>query len=718
MRRVGKPLAIVATLALVVLPAAWIGGCAIAPPPAAAPEARFPEHYAYSIAALGWPGAHRAFQVGHGSVVSTGEAALEWRLDPAAGPVTVSPVAFERDGVPVAHWTMEASGMRLAFEAAAAPMKALGDTGLVASVRVTAVAAGPGPAGVAFDLRLRSTPEGPHVLPWDAPERAGAIEAWSGHSAIRNGCVVAVVDPAAVIAAGGPTPGHPARTEGAGPGALAAHCSAHLAPGERRSWDFVLPLYPTALTGGELARGAGHERVTAAARRYWRSVLARAATLASPDSTVNAAWRAAIVTLVTCQELTEGGWAPIGSPFQYRDIWLRDGARAVRALALAGLHDFARGDALTLAQYELPTGALLSQTGQLDGTGQALWAFEQACAYADDRALAAGLLPTARRALGWIERQRRATVALAGRWPGLLPYADPRDAELVRAELVGNDAWAIAGCDAVASLAQRAGDRALAARAFAEAADYRLCFAAALVRTRSADVPPSWSGGGRDWGNLSAGYPTRALPLRDPRLVALARRVLAPAGRPGLSSYGPADSLHTYNGVDLALGEMLAGRPEFARAWRDSLFAHSSSTLGQAEIVNRRDGGFGANLPPHATAAAVLVDLLRSMVIADPGDTLEIALGGEARWWQGTTLANAPTRFGSTAVRLGGLTAGRLRVRLSPLSAPLRVRVPDGLRAVAVRSRGARITEPCWVEAPPRTTEVEFDVVRIAGATR
>ncbi len=468
-----------------------------------------------------------------------------------------------------------------------------------------------------------------------------------------------------------------------------------------------VPLYPTALASGALASVAAHERVVAMSRRFWRAQLARAATLATPDHTVDAAWNAALVTLVLCHERPGGRWAPIGSPFQYRDVWLRDGARAVRALALAGLSDFARDDARTLAEFQLPSGALLSQTGQLDGTGEGLWAFEQACAYAGDRALATELLPVARGSLEWIERQRRATAALRLPWAGLLPFGDPRDAELVCAELVGNDAWSIAGCDAVVALALQAGDSALATRARSEAADYRRAFASALGRTGSRDVPPSWPGAGRDWGNLSSGYPTRALPPGDPRLAALARRVLAPEGRPGLSHYGSPDSLHTYNGVDLALDELRAGRPAYARAWRDSLLAHSSSTIGQAEIFDRRDGGFGSNLPPHATAAAVLVDLLRSMVLADPGDTLEIALGCDTAAWAGTTLSHAPTRFGVTSVSLDRPSPGRLRVRLDPLPAPARVRVPAGLRAtvaaLARRPASRKRAGSRRRRAPPRS---------------
>ncbi len=672
--------------------------------------ARLPEHYAHSITALGHPGAYRAFQVGHGSVVGTGECALEWRLDGNGDEVRTSPVWFERDGVPVAHWTMTAPGRRVSFEAAAVPSGALGDTSLVCAVRATAECVGAATVEVGLEARVRSLPDGPHSVPWDAPERWRFDEAWRGHDALRDGRVVAVVDRSARIAAGAPTPARPSRVEGPGVGSLIARCEARLAPGERRSWDFWIPLYPLGPRDRSPGRQAGPDRVIPRARQWWRETLGRATVFQTPDTLANLAWRAAIVTLVQCQQRDAGRWVPIGNPFQYRDVWIRDGARVVRALAVAGLVEYARDDARTLTEFQLPCGALLSQRGQLDGTGEALWAFEQASALTGDAALARELLPVAQRGLDWIARQRAATTTLGLPGAGLLPYGDPRDGELVVAQLIGNDAWGIAGCDAVASLARRAGDDALAARAARQAADYRATFVAALARVRHPDLPPSFAGPGRDWGNTSVGYPTRALPVGDRRLAALAQRMLARGGDTGLTCYGPDDSLHTYNGSDLAQWALLAGRPALARGWLAGVLAHSSSTLGQAEIFDRRDGGFGINLPPHSTAAATLVDLMRNLVLSDLGDTLELALGADTTWWRGTRLERAPTRFGVTTVSLERPASDRLRLRLEPLPAPLRVRVPDGLRATAALSPGARVISDAWVEAPPRATEVTFTV--------
>jgi hypothetical protein len=193
---------------------------------------------------------------------------------------------------------------------------------------------------------------------------------------------------------------------GSGPGALAAVGRARLARGGQRVWHYWMPAYPMAPGTGGLDRLADHDRVAGEARATWRERLASASPLATPDSLVNAAYRAALVTLWLCQERAGSEWAPIGNPFQYRDVWIHDGARVVRALAVAGCTDLSRSDAWTLTRFQLPSGVLISQHGQLDGTGEALWALAQAASLPPSREWAARTLPVVRRALEWIEVQR------------------------------------------------------------------------------------------------------------------------------------------------------------------------------------------------------------------------------------------------------------------------------------------------------------------------
>src|SRR5262249_25850443 len=152
-----------------------------------------------------------------------------------------------------------------------------------------------------------------------------------------------------------------------------------------------------------------------------------------------------------------------------------------------------------MAQLQLPNGAFMTQVGQLDGTGQALWAFEQAMLRpaADDSV--ARYASIAERGWAWFESQRELGRQSGWRFGRLMPFADPRDNELTRTQLVGNDAWAIAGYRAAARLLAAAGDTARARDVERARAVYLADFDDALKLTGSRDVPPCWQGTGRDW---------------------------------------------------------------------------------------------------------------------------------------------------------------------------------------------------------------------------
>ncbi|HTR96752.1 MAG TPA: hypothetical protein VMH61_02525 [Candidatus Acidoferrales bacterium] len=653
-----------------------LAGCSPrARPGAIAPE---PEHLAHSIAALGFPGARRAFQVGAGSQVWSGEVALRWSVT-GEEPPDVSPIAFEDDGVPGAHWRASSAAETLEFEAAASPRAELGDSSLELSVRVTAWAgSGAGPRSLALRTVIANAAIGPAIRAWDAARPPPGL-AWRGRDAVGAGARLARV------------PGDCERS-GAGD-SLVALIRRTLAPGERASWTFWMPAYPLGPRVHASARD--HDAVLADARTRWRERLDRGDRIDCGAPRFDRMERAARVTLLECLEREPEGLAVIGNPFQYRDVWLRDGARALRALSLCGFTAEADEGVRTLLGLQWPSGAFLSQRGQLDGAGQALWVFDQVASHPPDVALARELLDPALRGVGWIAEQSRLSRGLGLPWSGLLPYADPHDGERVSAPLVGDDAWAIAGEEATADLASLAGRDSIAGACRAIAADLRASFAVALAGTKVADVPPSWPGPGEDWGNLAVVFPTRVLAPTHPRARALLARLRARS--PGLACYSSPDSLHSYLGADLAVTAMLAGDAGAADEYLDSLLAHSSSTLGQSEIFSRRDGDFGRNLPPHATAAAAVVELTHARLAFELPDTLLLGAGLDAAGWAHASLTGAPTRFGTLSVAFARPARGRFVVRWSGVDAPVRVRVPAGFALTSLAGDPARDEGGGWI---------------------
>ncbi len=422
----------------------------------------------------------------------------------------------------------------------------------------------------------------------------------------------------------------------------------------------------------------------------WRAEMAQGATMEHPDPRLQAALVNAHRLLVGNRERRSGATHFLGSPFQYRDLYLRDGARVVHALALLGRADLA-GQALTsLYEFQWPGGAFLSQRGQLDGTGQALWALGSYAALGGDPALVDRLVGPALRGARWIALQRASATLRGGPAAGLLPYADPRDNELARGHLFGNDAWAIAGLEALAPLVRARGRAATADTLAAEIRAYRVRLLDAwdaAARRQGRALPPVLEGGGRDWGNLSAAYPCGVLAADDARVVALDRFLRAYHTRDGLLTYGPSDSVHHYLGFDRTQAALRRGDRAAFRADLEAILDHAQPDGSGFEFASR-DGRYGENLPPHGTFAAMFVDLVRSSIVYERGDSLVLFAGAPANLAAdasaGLVVRALPTRFGALdlAARIAPDGVGAVIEATLPVPATVAWPPPARVRAV------------------------------------
>ena len=594
-----------------------------------------PEGYGHPSAALAWPFAARAFEITAAGDLYNGDWLVALR--PSAGGVVADlprAIAYEERWRPVAHWRRRSAGVRWDFEACALPSGAAPDSGLFASVEIRATNQGRGAADASIEIALEPRPAEAPFAYFDAPDSTAGLAWAAGGAAPANGWI-----------------------EGGGLGRFATR-SWHLGPGGTERVRIVLTAYPVA--SARLASWARtpHARRAAETRRAWSALLERGAEFELGDTEVESALRAALVVLLSCRERRGSQIVPVGNPFQYRDVWLRDGARVVAALTVAGHTKEARAlaDGLTLLQW--PSGAFLSQAGQLDGTGQALWAMGQSFLRAPPQTPNPHLLQAVREGWRWCEAQRAMSRSGGSGLPGLMPFGDPHDNENVRAELVGNDAWSIAGYRWGARLLRAADPGSPGGSGLAAAADsmdrsraaYEADFHVALEHCGSRDIPPAWSLAGQrtglDWGNLSVAWPCGVLAARDPRAIALARRVWARAGGAGLASYRTPDTLSYYLGADLGTWALLAGERAAADSVLDAMLLMRSASGGAGEVFHRKTRDVGDNLAPHATAAAALVTLIRNTLMFDDGDTLELTLGARSRWWRGGRVSRAPTRWG------------------------------------------------------------------------
>lgn len=647
-----------------------------------------PDAYRHATAALMWPGSTRAVQVTADGDLYNGEWLL--RILPAGrGVAAAGPrrVAYEERWRPVARWRRYSESIRWDFEAAALPSPA--DSGLVVTMLIRAVNTGSSPCAARLVLELAAPGQEPPWLANDLPVDETLELRWAGRA--RDELVHAWC--AGVRSQGG-------RIEQ----------SWQVSPGESASIRVVFPAYPTAQRHLDAWARVQHARRIDEVRQYWDREVGSGARFALGDSVVERALLAAKVVMLACRERRGADWVPVGGPFQYRDVWLRDGARVIHALSLSGHTREARELAGGLLLLQWPPGAFLSQRGQLDGTGQALWAFAQAWLRPAPGDSLARFADAAERAWRWCEWQR--DLGRRSGWPlgALMPFGDPRDNERARAQLVGNDAWTIAGYAAAERLLAAAGRSPVAEQVAATRRLYRMDFERALAASGSPDIPPAWQSGGRDWGNLTVAYPCAVLPPGDRRCAALARRLWTAAGGAGLVTYGDVDSLHYYLGADLGTWALLAGRRAEADSVLEAMLVWRDATGGAAEIFHR-NGDCGSNLAPHATSAAALVILVRNALVYDEGDTLRLTLGARRAWWRGGQVSGAPTTWGRLDLRFR-VDEGVASWTWTPVNVWTQLTLPPDTRlAAAPEPPLIRGSDPTLVLAPP---EVGSARVRIA----
>ncbi len=438
--------------------------------------------------------------------------------------------------------------------------------------------------------------------------------------------------------------------------------SAHLGAHGRVSFTWQIPLSPPAAgSGADLALdGMPLAAARAELRSMWASQEAGMMRISVPEAKVEETYRAAITEILESRYQTPSGWVQSPNRLQYQAFWIRDAAIETEALDLAGLHAAAAQNLSFMDTFQEPDGLFISQTGQYDGLGEALWALSQHAQLSQDPAYAAAQLGRIGAAIDWLSS------ATASDPLGLLPASDPEDNELAYGHITGDDLWAAAGLRSAiadATLAGQSADSAATrAEANADAAAWAAVdrhFEAVLDRAiagavaREGHIPPVLDAkGGQGWGNYWAAFPVQVLSVRSPAVkatVAWARAHMAE----GLPTYLSGHDLHDYLGFRIFQTELAAADAAGAIAGLYAELVHTTSTDGGWETGIAPFGGRASvtNLAPHGTFAAEYVALLRNMLVADsPSGGVELLTGASPAWLapgQHIAVLAAPTDHGA-----------------------------------------------------------------------
>jgi hypothetical protein len=429
-----------------------------------------------------------------------------------------------------------------------------------------------------------------------------------------------------------------------------------LGPGKSKSLDFKMPLEPVRMSTPEFNAldqadlDLAHTEVTSS----WKEIIGRGMSIHLAESKVTDTFNASLVYCLMALNSVDGQAVQTVNQFQYHRFYLRDSADFVRMYDATGYSDIADHVLGQFFSRQQSDGNFLSQPGQYDGWGEALWSFGDHYRRTHDLDFAQKVFPMVVRAVDWLEKAR-ATDPLH-----IMPMSDVKDNEYVAAHLVGYNFLALDGLKAAISIASATGHDKDAQRFQSIYEDYRSCFMKLLdqaAQSESGYIPPSLDGGdwkGTDWGNLLSVTPEPVLDAQDPRVTATLRHVQANY-QEGIATYAvPEDGqyLHHYLTIKNTLTGLVRGEQQQAISELYGELLHTSSTHAGFEYAIRPWGtrDFEGNLAPHGWFAADYRNLVRNMMLREDGDDLHLFSAVSPEWigaGKSIRIERAPSTFGA-----------------------------------------------------------------------
>lgn len=468
-----------------------------------------------------------------------------------------------------------------------------------------------------------------------------------------------------------------------------------LAGHRHTSWTWQIPLDPPTASSAADATldatplGAAEARFTA----FWRAQEAGAMRMELSESRISDVYRESLTNILAARYRSAEGWVQAVNKFQYQAFWLRDSAIMTVALDQAGLHVPAGQNLGFLPVWQQPSGLYISQPGEYDGVGQALWEMDQHARVGDDAGYARAVVDRVSAAVGWIAQQSAADP------DGLLPPSSTDDDEqLTIARITGDELWAAVGLRSAISMARLAGrpDLAQAWRTVDERFEASLDAALAADQAANGHITPALDiAGGAAWGNYLLDYPMQIVAPDSVEVTSTIAWERAHSDQ-GLPGYTCRPCLHDYMGFPIFQSELSRGGGSVAGAVA-GLYAETVHTTSTG--AGWEDGPVGThprvtvdNLAPHGTFAGQYVSLLHNLLVDDGGGQVRLLAGVSPAWM-------AP----GDRIRVG-----RAATSAGPVSLALRVtRSGATLRWSLARFRGRTAplvwALPYWVHSA-RTT--------------
>ncbi|HEX2853899.1 MAG TPA: hypothetical protein VHO24_11725 [Opitutaceae bacterium] len=349
-------------------------------------------------------------------------------------------------------------------------------------------------------------------------------------------------------------------------------------------------------------------------------------------------------------------------PYTYKRFWFRDAAFILNALLTLGGVERTRRVLKEFVPRQNHDGYFLSQEGEWDSNGEAIWTFHRFVTLTGEKPLPEWL-PAIAKGARWIGRKRLPSDSGLPE-AGLLPAGFSAEHLGPNDFYYWDDFWGVAGLRCAAEMLAPT-DPALAAGYVREADQFMVAiersFPAGPQRRFPGAIPasPKRRMDSGAIGSIVADYPLQLFAPGDERVLRTADYLRDHSSYKGCFFQHMIHSgINAYLTLHLAQVRLRAGEPEVAWQLMDNVAALASPTGQWPEAIHPRSGGGCMGDGEHIWAAAEWALMVRNCFVREEAGALVVGSGVRPEWWRDEACSFGPTLtpFGAVTltIRPGG----------------------------------------------------------------
>jgi hypothetical protein len=352
-------------------------------------------------------------------------------------------------------------------------------------------------------------------------------------------------------------------------------------------------------------------------------------------------------------------------PFTYKRFWFRDAAFIIHGLLCSGMIDRAERALHLFSQRQTRAGYFLSQEGEWDSNGEALWIFCRFCEMTG-RPPHADWLDSIRRGGRWIVRKRtdaKKDSLHAGLFPAgfSAEHLGPND------YYYWDDFWGVAGLQAASRLMHLAGDSkegtwfANEADSLLQAIERSLHQVVLRLQQQALPASPYRRLDAGAIGSLVVGYPLQLCTPQDLSLLNTVEFLLGNCMvRGGFFQDMIHSGINAYLTLHMAQVLLRAGDPRYLELM-ETVAGLATSTGQWPEAIHPRTLGGCMGDGQHSWAAAEWILMIRNCFVREEGNGLILGAGVAPQWLAGpeaVSFGPAPTSFGIIMISVERMEEG------------------------------------------------------------